>query len=805
MRAHSIIFASLLFLLNSLAPAQNYDRKFKNFTAEGTQLKIQVSDGYYLFRPLNPNILQTSFIPEGESYDPRSHAVVLQPAPMDMVLKEDDQTLEWSSEGMAVTITKFPFTVSYSYRGRFLIAEKSGYIRSDTTEQLEFKLDPSEVLYGGGARVLGMDRRGNLLKLYNKAHYGYETHSQQMNFTLPLVLSSKRYAIHFDNAPIGYLDLDSKGDNTLKYETINGRKTYQVIGGESWSDIVDHYTRLTGRQPMPPRWVFGNFSSRFGYHTQKETLETVDLFLKDSIPLDAVVIDIYWFGADIKGHMGNLEFLQDSFPTPEKMMADFKMKGVKTILVTEPFILTTSKRWDEAVEKKLLGTDSLGNPYTYDFYFGHTGLIDIYDTSAAAWFWNIYREYTTMGVGGWWGDLGEPEVHPSGLQHAAGSADEVHNIYGHDWAGMIFKGYKKDFPDQRPFILMRAGYSGSQRYGMIPWSGDVLRSWGGLIPQPEIALQMGMQGLGYMHSDLGGFAEGVTFDPELYTRWLQYGVFQPVFRPHAQEHIPAEPVYHDDRTKALAKKSIELRYRLLPYNYTLAFENNRTGMPLMRPVLFEEPDNPKAQVMSNCYLWGNAFLVSPVTAAGLAKQKVYFPLGSNWFDFYSGEKYTGGQSYRIRLADDHIPVFVRGGSFIPMTDPVQSTDYYSTDTLSVHYYYDPGVPYSEYTLYDDDGITPEAFEKGQFELLKFTGRPAPKSLEISMASLPGEAYQPPDRVIALTIHQFHEQLKRILINGQEEPYLLKAGGLRPELIIGLQGGTEATITLEWEQEAGKMK
>ena len=237
-----------------------------------------------------------------------------------------------------------------------------------------------------------------------------------------------------------------------------------------------------------------------------------------------------------------------------------------------------------------------------------------------------------MGVGGWWGDLGEPEAHPSGLIHATGTADELHNVYGHNWARLIFEGYRKDFPNQRPFILMRAGYSGSQRFGMIPWSGDVNRSWGGLQSQTEIALGMGMQGLGYMHSDLGGFA-GANDDPELYTRWLQYGVFQPVFRPHAQQEVASEPIFKDDKTKALAKQSIELRYRMLPYNYTLAFENHLQGTPLMRPLLFEEPTNEALLSESKTYLWGNDFLVSPVVNPGIATQTVYFPKSSDWFDF----------------------------------------------------------------------------------------------------------------------------------------------------------------------------
>jgi oligosaccharide 4-alpha-D-glucosyltransferase len=208
------------------------------------------------------------------------------------------------------------------------LSEKNGYIKKDSTEVLQFNLDNSEVLFGGGARALGMNRRGNRLALYNRAHYGYETKAELMNFCIPLVLSSKLYAVHFDNAAIGHLDLDSKKNNTLEYETISGRKTYQIIVGDSWEDLVSNYTDLTGKQPMPARWTFGNFSSRFGYHTQEEVEKTINRFNSDGIPVDAIILDLYWFGKTVQGTMGNLEWDKDQFPNPEKMIADLKSKGV---------------------------------------------------------------------------------------------------------------------------------------------------------------------------------------------------------------------------------------------------------------------------------------------------------------------------------------------------------------------------------------------------------------------------------------------------------------------------------------------
>ncbi|MDF1517843.1 MAG: glycoside hydrolase family 31 protein, partial [Lutibacter sp.] len=521
-----IFFISGSLFLN----AQNAERKFVSLDQKNDLIEIKTNDGAYQIKPYSAKIVETTFIPNGEVYNPNSHAVVLKSENTEFKVTENENSIQLITPGIRVEIRKNPFQILYFYKNKPLISERKGYVKTEDFETLDFNLTTDEILYGGGARALGMNRRGNRLQLYNRAHYGYETRSELMNFTMPLVYSSNLYAVHFDNAPIGYFDLDSKKDNSLTYETISGRKTYQVVAGDSWKDLLDQYTSLTGKQPMIPRWALGNFSSRFGYHSQEETLKTIDKFLEEKIPVDAVILDLYWFGKELKGTMGNLEFYKDSFPNPKKMISDLTKKGVKTILITEPFVLTTSGKWDEAVEKDILGKTKEGKPYTYDFYFGNTGIIDIFKPEGKKWFWDVYKKFADYGVAGWWGDLGEPEVHPSDLLHATGSADEVHNIYGHNWAKLIFEGYQKDFPNQRPFILMRAGYSGSQHYGMIPWSGDVNRSWGGLQSQPEIALQMGMQGMAFMHSDLGGFA-GANLDDELYTRWLQYGVFQPIYRP----------------------------------------------------------------------------------------------------------------------------------------------------------------------------------------------------------------------------------------------------------------------------------
>lgn len=747
--------------------AQQTERQYKGWKDLGNKFEIAVSDGKYLIQPMNEKIFHVTFYPEGNDVKDYSYAADLEPEKIATIVTENNESLVLDTkQGIDVLVKFNPFNISYTYNGKPLLAETTGYVEADSSWMINLGITSNEVLYGGGARVLGMDRRGNRLQLYNRAHYGYETRSELMNYTLPLVLSSKIYAVLFDNAGLGFLDLDSKQTNTLSYESYSGTPNYYVIAGDDWFDLVSQYTLLTGRQPLPPRWALGNFSSRFGYHTQKETEKTVELFFKENIPLDAVIIDIYWFGKEIKGEMGNLSWYSDSFPSPVDMIKKFEKKGVKTILVTEPFILTTSNRWKEAVTNDVLAKNSKGEPYTFDFYFGNTGLIDLYKPEAREWFWNIYKDLTLQGVAGWWGDLGEPEVHPADIIHAIGTGNDIHNAYGHEWAKLIYEGYEKDFPDTRPFILMRAGYAGSQRYGMIPWSGDVSRSWGGLVPQPEIALQMGMQGIAYMHSDLGGFGGGDSIDDELYVRWLQYGVFQPIFRPHAQEQIPPEPVYQSYRTKLFAKQAIDLRYRLLPYNYSLAFRNSTLGYPLMTPLFFHEHDNPMLLTYDSAYMWGDAFLVSPIKRSNAIYQEIYFPKGNTWIDFFTNIPYEGGKTIEFPLSLNNIPVFVKGGSFIPMSMEAKSTASYSLDEFEMHYYADPLESSSSYSLYNDDGSTPDAFVKEEYELINFSATDNGSKLTIAMQKVTkDEIFAKKTHNIKFYIHNLAMRPSSIMVNG----------------------------------------
>jgi oligosaccharide 4-alpha-D-glucosyltransferase len=787
----------ILFLfVSTLGWGQNATRQFVSLEKSTNGYKVVVSDGVYYFSAYSGKMVETTFIPNGQKHLVNSHAVVASVATDMLQLSQSTGVVRLTtSAGLKVNIQQKPFQISYWHHDKSVISENWGYEKAEDSEKIHFNLTTDEMLYGAGARALGMNRRGYRLQLYNRAHYGYEEHSELMNYTMPMVVSNKCYAIHFDNAQIGYLDLDSKKNNVLTYETIGGRKTYQVIVGDDWKDLLSEYTNLTGHQPMPPRWAFGNFASRFGYHSESEARNVVNQFRKDSIPLDAIIFDLYWFGKEIQGTLGNLSFYTDSFPHPKEMISDFKNQGVKTVLITEPFILTTSKKWQEVSDKKLVGTNEAGAPFTYDFYFGNTGLLDLFKPEARTWFWDIYKDLHNYGARGFWGDLGEPEVHPAKLKHAVGYADEVHNIYGHEWAKLIYEGYQKDYPNERPFILMRSGSTGTQRFGIIPWSGDVNRTWGGLRPQMEITMQMGLQGIAYMHSDLGGFG-GPNDDPELYVRWLQYGVFQPVFRPHGQEEVPSEAIFKDEKTKQLAKEAIELRYQMLPYNYSLAFENHINGTPLMRPVFMEDNTAKWSESIADVYMWGSCFLVQPITekieANSVPIQVVQAP-GGTWYDLKSGVVIKSLKSKELTYVPDaklkefenahpaavkktqtflmggdlsSIPVLVKGGSFVPMSPIIQTTEAYSDTMVTIHYYDAPELTESQGMWYEDDGLTNEAYEKGAYKLLQMSMIQKAKKTKLSFDPSYGEKMMKHAFKYGVEIHSARIP-KSISVNGKK--------------------------------------
>lgn len=777
------------FSVNTLAEVQTA-------TLENATLTIDTDTNDFTISALHDSGFQVTYLTDdnGTPYANLPSMALPEPALTDVTNKtvndvelvETATTLILKLNNIAAHVDKATHAISYSVNGKVVAKEQGGLSISSNGVSLSFALDENEKLYGGGQRVLGMDRRGHSMPLYNKAHYGYTTSSNQMYFGLSAVMSSKNYSVLFDNTASGELDIGKTNSDELLFKAQGGRASYIMVLGENLEDTVTNTVAVTGKQPLPPRWLLGNFASRFGYKSQNEVMDVVDAFNTQDIPVDAVVLDLYWFGKDIKGHMGNLSWDTATFPEPEKMISELRAQDVKTVLITEPFILTTSKQWESAVANNALAQNDNGAPYTFDFYFGNTGLVDVFSEAGQDWFWQYYEKLAAQGVAGWWGDLGEPEVHPDDIQHmwqsTKVSGAEVHNAYGHQWAKTVYNNLTALQPDTRPFVLMRSGFLGSQRYGMVPWTGDVSRSWGGLKPQVELALQMSVFGMAYTHSDLGGFAGGETFDPELYTRWLQFGTFSPVFRPHAQDNIAPEPIFHADPVKSIARKFIQLRYDMLPYNYSLAFENALYGTPLMRPLAMAYGESDWFE-NADSYLWGDGLLVSPVTSANQTVWPTKLPEGV-WFDFFSDTKYQGGQTVNYPLSQDNFPVWVKAGSFMPMADGLSRTEQFDARKIEMHYWHDNSVNSSSYTYYEDDGKNPASVKKGLYTKLLLNASVDDKAaLTLTLDSEGSYIGMPKQRDITYIVHGLSEKPQSVSLDGRSVPVMWDEKGKTLSLAI----------------------
>ncbi len=728
-------------------------------------LTIKTTTGRILVQPYSNDMIRTEFVATGSNPSSKSYSVVLAPQNPDFSLDDEQDFLRLSGSNLDVIIHKDPVKISYVAQRDTVLSEKTGIFLHGNIPEVNFDLKKEEQIYGAGSRAIPTNRRGYRLQNYNQAHYGYSYGTENLNISIPLLMSDRNYALFFDSPSPGIFDIGKTNKNVLEYQLEKGQLVYFFIYGNSRDEILKNYTDLTGHQPLPPLWALGYIQSRYGYKSESEARDIVNTMQKDGFPLDALVLDLYWFGDP--STMGNLSWDYQRFPDPVGMMSDFKKKDVKTILISEPYVTSTSSSFSYLNARGYFAKNSTGETYMLNnFWAGPAALLDFTKKGVLNWMWNYYKARKQEGVSGWWSDLGEPENHPNDMVHAGGNARSVHNIYSLLWEKSLFDHYRTEYSDERLFNLSRSGYAGMQRYSVFPWSGDIQKSWAGLRAQLPIMLGMGLSGVAYMGSDIGGFV-GAQND-ELYTRWMEFGALSPVMRAHGV-NVPPEPIFYPTYYRDIVKKYIKLRYRLLPYNYTLAWENTLTGRPLALPLNYFDPGNSSLQNIDNEYFWGESILVAPVTEQAQVSRNVHFPAGL-WVDFWGTQTYAGGGDYTVSAPLDKLPLFVKAGSFIPFTNHLFSTDYYHTDTISVWYYPDVSVPESTYTLYSDDGKTAGSLSRGQYELIHFKGTTYSDYLGINLRKegngYPGAAK---GKEIYFEIKRITRKPVRVLFNGSEMP------------------------------------
>lgn len=735
--------AAALLGASSLASQTNIGQ----YSYDGTRVKVATDRGLLSVTPLTDDIFQVYVLPEGEPV-PASKASVLSPGAENVktsVSTFQDNVIISSPSTRVIINRKTGLVSFYDDKGNLIIAEAEGLDNTKDTKTVTFFSEVGENFYGAGERGHKLRLNGDTLVMFNRQNYGYgagDPRISQMNITVPWVISDKGYGVLFDDHNASRLIL---GDS-IKYVTENPASPlgyYLVNGKGTLAGATENYTRLTGRQGLPPFWSMGYITSKYGYKTQAETLGVVDTLKSKGYPVDGIVLDLYWYGKETD--MGRLEWNKEQWPDHRGMLDSLRRQGVKLVAISQPYInkIGAIDNYNQLNGLGMLTKDAEGNTNDVTTWVGEAGMFDVSNPDTRAWLADRYYALTEDGIEGWWGDLGEPEVHPLTIVHNNGqTAAQYHNQYGNDWSRIIFDMWQEKYPNRRLMTLMRGGTAGLQRYNVFPWSTDVSRSWAGLQPQVNIMLNSGLSGLGYMSSDIGGFAVDPKHptDEELYVRWLQMGTFTPTLRTHAQEK--PEP-YHYPKSEPISKRFIKMRYEWLPYNYTLAYENAAKGWPMVRPLDFMDPEaNGRYATISDEYLWGNEVLIAPVMTKGARSRKVTFPAGSTWVDWNNPRlTYKGGSTATVAAPLNTLPMFVRQGSFIPQyVLPIENTDQYDPQILTVKYF-PSATEKSTYTMYEDDRKSADALSSGHYQLITFTGEREGAQTKISMSAegvYPGE-------------------------------------------------------------------
>ncbi len=787
MKKTLFIFCLLYVTLYSCKQVNFNDDQFQ-YTRKDGVVTVSNQKISYLIEPYRADMIKTTFLPKGDSLgEENPYFVVLEKQEgVDLSVEEFNDKLLLKTGELIVEITKQPFVVNYYDSDKKpLLTSSRMPVDSAGYKTLYFNSPENEQYYGMGQKSIPVNRRGYAFDTRNFHVGGYSKEYATMQVNIPYIYSSGNYGLFFDNTYTGYFDLAKSDPQEWWYRVDGGNYTFYFTKGKDLQALQNNYYDLTGYPTIPPKWTLGLLQSKCGYVDENEVFDVIAQFRKHDLPLDAIILDAFWFGGygeDYPQLMGNFTWLKDHFPDPEAYMSRLEKQGIKTITINEPQINTNSENHAMLAEKDLLMKVN-GEPYIQNsFWAGSASLLDLTHPKAQDWLWKKQKANVELGLDGFWVDLTEPDVSTPEGEFYAGEEPKIHNIYSLLFAKTLWDGFQKDYPNRRLFNITRAGTAGMHRMGAVHWSGDAAKTFSALKYQIPMLIGCSMSGMPHYSSDIGGFTnawdtisvpwqeykggKGVT-TPELYTRWFQFGVFSPMLRPHSGEDQSCEPFAFNKQTLDITSKYLNLRYELIPYLYSYAYKTATTGEQLIKP-LFMCFDDEKAKNRDFEYMFGD-MLVAPVFESGQTEREVYLPKlenGMKWIDFWDNTEYESGKTHTVNAPLDKIPVFVKGGSIIVTGKQKQYVDETADDTLYVEVY--PGTE-GTFLLYEDDGET-KGYTKGEYKTTTIKSVQDDAKITISLAPSEGKFKGiPEERTWIVRLNQV-KLPKKVLVNGEPVEY-----------------------------------
>ncbi len=784
-----LLFSVRCFCLSLIfaAPVAAEWKSVGNFSTDAAQANSMVfhdRQNMVILTVLAPDLVRVRMIAGTTPRPDYSYAVVKSDWPPAKVEFAGDKELRLiRTPELEVRVQLSPLRLAFYDRSDRLIskdADNLGMAREGDRVRCWKSMPRDEHYFGLGEKGGPLDKRGHSYVMWNTDAYGWDASTDPLYNDIPFFIGLRQgqaYGIFFDNTYRSSFDMGAESPDNYSFGAEGGELNYYFFYGPSPKKVLSRYTELVGRMPLPARWAIAYHQCRYSYYPESRVRFIADNFRQRHIPCDALFLDIHYMD-------GYRVFTWDKtrFPDPPRMLADLRREGFRVVTIVDPGVKVDP---DYGVYQQGLAGDYFvkkpdGTVFMGKVWPGVSAFPDYTNEKVRTWWGSLYKGLLNDGVAGIWNDMNEPsvfevpsktmnldEVHDDNGLHSPHA--KIHNIYGLLMSESTRDGLLALRPNERPLVITRDTYAGGQRFAAV-WTGDNSSTWDHLrISLPEL-MNMGLSGLTLVGADIGGFAVGAT--PELYTRWLEAGVFYPYCRTHTAYGNPnQEPWSYGNDIEDINRRSIELRYRLLPYLYNAFHDAAQTGLPVMRALLLDYPDDSAAVSQESEFLFGDDLLVAPVIMTGAMQREVYLPRGV-WYNFWTDRRYAGPTSIVVDAPLDRIPIFVRGGAIVPTQQVVEYTDQAPINPLTFEIYPDGS---SSRDYYEDDGRSFD-YQRGVSLDQQLSVSQNEHDVSISISAREG-SYHPPARSFVLKVHSQGEKPQRVAIEGKTLPGLQSSAAL----------------------------
>lgn len=748
MKRVKLNFISFAIIILAIMSPNNTKASVTSYTHQTDGVQFKLDKGWLKVKICKDNIVQVAYsvLPE---YIPKTSLIITnqwEKTPS-FSISDSKNAVNITTKVIKIHVNKNDNGITFTdLNGKTILAEDGSNgttMSKDTVAGIPtykcstmFKSPTDEALFGLGCHpedTLSINYKGR----------DQDLAIRYMTGAIPVLLSTKGYGLMWDNYAASKFYGALANNTKYQYVSESGNMVdYYFIYGPSFDQIIASYRDATGEAPMFPKWAFGLFQSQDRYKSQAEILSVKDNYRNNKIPVDCIVQDWYYWEPDV---IGSHVMWPTRYPNPKAMIDSLHQANIHAMISIWPVFGKGSPNYNAMMNAGNLTTIWWDNVMTHhhDWYY------DPYSQKARLMYWQQANDslMSRDGWDAWWADQCEPDNgnlldERKQCNFSIGKGIDYFNTYSLMHTQGIYDNWRRDIPNKRVFILARQAFAGQQRNAATLWSSDITCTWRAFKSQVPQGINACTSGIPYWTSDIGGYHLNwsspdwaTPANRELFTRWFQFGTFCPIFRIHGKGDRALYSDNWDAKTKAILLNYDNLRYRLMPYIYSLSWQVTHEGYTIMRSLAFDFRNDPRVYSIPDEYMFGSAFLVCPVTFSMLNQKqtnlqnnrKVYLPNSTTWFDFWTGKIYQGGQTILAQAPIETMPLFIKAGSIIPMGPFLQYATEEPANPIELRIY--PGAN-GNFTLYEDENNTYN-YEKGIYATIHLKWDDAHRKLIIS--------------------------------------------------------------------------